>query len=145
MAAARVATLAGAGAAFSFWAVLVFVHPSKPVEHAVVTVYQWSALVAAFGFARTHLNRDSALRSRLKEAVFPVYLLHQTIIIVASQLLHSLRLPPAIEGAMLVFAAFACSYAGYELVRHISALRPWFGLKTVNCQKVRNGCRSAQS
>ena len=131
--------------AFSFWAVLVFVHPSKPVEHALVAVYQWSALVAAFGFAKTHLNRDSPLRSRLTEAVFPVYLLHQTIIIVGSQLLLSLRLPPAIEGPILVLAAFAFSYAGYELVRHVNALRPWLGLKTVNCQKVRNGCRRAQS
>ena len=132
-------------AAFFFWAVLVLVHPSKLAEHLVVAVYQWSALVAAFGFARTHLNRDSPLRARLTEAVFPVYILHQTIIIVGSQFLISLRLPPVIEGPLLVLAAFAFSYAGYEVVRHLSALRPWFGLKTINRQEVRNGYRSARS
>ncbi len=114
--------------AVCFWAVLVFVRPAKPAEHGVVAIYQWAALVAAFGFARAHLNHDSPLRQRLTQAVFPVYLLHQTVIIVASQWLLPARLAPAIEGPMLVFAAFAVSYAGYAVVRRISMLRPWFGL-----------------
>jgi glucans biosynthesis protein C len=118
--------------AVTFWAVLVFIRPAKPLEHAVVAVYQWSALVAAFGFAKTYLNRDSRFRSRLTEAVFPVYILHQTIIIVGSQFLLPLRLRPAVEGPILILATFALSYAGYELVRRFALLRPWFGLKATN-------------
>ncbi len=117
--------------AVGFWAVLVFFRPAKPAEHVVVAIYQWGALVAAFGFARVHLNHDSLLRQRLTEAVFPVYLLHQTVIIVASQWLLPASLVPAIEGPVLVFAAFAVSYAGYAMVGRISILRPWFGLKAV--------------
>lgn len=117
--------------AVCFWAVLVFIRPTKPYAHAVIAIYQWSALVTAFGFAKIHLNRDSWIRSHLSEAVFPVYLLHQTIIIVASQVLLPLRLRPAIEGPVLIICTFALSYSGYELIKRIRLLRPWFGLKTI--------------
>lgn len=118
--------------ALVFWAVLVFIRPAKPLEHGVVAIYQWSALVAAFGFSAAYLNRDSPLRSRLTEAVFPVYILHQTVIIVGSQLLLPMRLSPAVEAPILILLTFVLGYAGYELVRRINFLRPWFGLKAVN-------------
>jgi surface polysaccharide O-acyltransferase-like enzyme len=108
---------------------LVFIRPAKPFAHAVIAIYQWSALVCAFGFAKIHLNRDSWARTHLSEAVFPVYLIHQTIIIVMSQALLPLRLLPAIEGPILIICTFALSYTGYELIRRIRFLRPWFGLK----------------
>ncbi len=115
--------------AICFWAALVFIRPAKPYAHAVIAIYQWSALVAAFGFAKTHLDRDSWLRAHLSDAVFPVYLLHQTIIIVMSQVLLPWRLIPAIEGPILIICSFVLSYAGYEQIRRIRFLRPWFGLK----------------
>ena len=43
----------------------------------------WLAIVAVLGFARRHLNRDNAARRYLTTAVFPVYILHQTVIVVA--------------------------------------------------------------
>jgi glucans biosynthesis protein C len=102
------------------------------LEHAVVAIYQWSALVAAFGFAKTLLNRDGPLRVRLTQAVFPVYILHQTVMIVASQFLLAFALNPAVEAPLLIFITFAFSYTGYLLVRRLNWLRPWFGLKRVN-------------
>lgn len=116
--------------AVAFWAVLVFVRPAKPIEHLVIATYQWSALVAAFGFAKAHLNRDSHLRHRLTEAVFPVYILHQTIIIVASQALLPLQLLPGVEGPLLILITFVLSYAGYLGASRFNFLRPWLGLKS---------------
>ena len=118
--------------AVAFWAVLVFVRPAKPFEHAVVAIYQWSALVAAFGFAITHLNRDWPLRQLLTEAVFPVYILHQTVIVVGSQFLLPLQLKPAVEGPLIIALTFVLSYAGYVFIRQFGFLRPWFGLKPIN-------------
>jgi glucans biosynthesis protein C len=115
--------------ALAFWAVLVFVRPAKPFEHAVVAIYQWSALVAAFGFAITHLNRDWPIRQRLTEAMFPVYILHQTVIVVGSQFLLPLQLKPAVEGPLIVVLTFVLSYTGYLFIRRFGILRPWFGLK----------------
>jgi glucans biosynthesis protein C len=118
--------------AITFWALLVFVRPTKPTEHVVVAIFQWCALLAAVGFAKFHLNKDSPIRSKISEAVFPVYILHQTIIIVGSQLLLPFRLQPAIEGPLLILITFTLSYAGYEFVRRSSWLRPWFGLRAIH-------------
>lgn len=122
--------------AATFWSVLVVIRPAKPLEHIVVAIYQWSALVAAFGFSKTYLNRDSPLRSRLTEAVFPIYILHQTIIVVGSRLLLPLHLQPAVEGPVIIIATFLLSYAGYEIVRRVAVLRPWFGLKAANNERL---------
>jgi hypothetical protein len=111
------------------WAVLVGVRPGKSWEHAVIASLQWCALTAAFGFARQRLNRDHPWRRELTEAVFPVYLFHQTIIITLSQWLLPLHWRPALEGPVLVLATLVLSYAGYRLVRPWRWLRPWFGLR----------------
>jgi glucans biosynthesis protein C len=118
-------------AALSCWAVLVSLRPSLPLAHLVIATMQWGALVAAFGFAQQLLNRDHPLRQRLTEAVFPVYIFHQTVIIVASQCMLPWRWAPAAEGPVLVVVTLLLSYAGYELVRRTRYLRPWFGLRPV--------------
>jgi glucans biosynthesis protein C len=91
---------------------------------------QWGALVAAFGFAQRLLNVDHPLRQRLTEAVFPVYIFHQTVIIVASQAMLPWQWTPSIEGPALVLVTLVLSYAGYAAVRRVRFLRPWFGLRS---------------
>lgn len=118
------------GAALVCWASLVVVRSSRPLEHLVIAIFVWCALVAAFGFAKKQLDFDHPWRLPLVEAVFPVYILHQTLIILASQLLLPLRWPPALEAPVIIVATFTLSYAGYLLVRRRAALRPWFGLRT---------------
>ena len=89
---------------------------------------QWAAIVAAIGFARRHLDRDHAWRRTLTEAVFPIYILHQTLIVLAAMALRPLQLSLAVEGPLLVAITFAGSWAGYLLVRRVGWLRPWLGL-----------------
>lgn len=113
----------------TFWAVLVSLLQTGPFEHAVVAVFQWSALMAALGFARQHLNHDRPYRAELTESVFPVYILHQTVLIVASQWLLPLQWRPVVEGPVLVLVTFAVSYLGYRCIRRNSLLRPWFGMR----------------
>ena len=68
-------------------------------------------------------------RQRLTEAVFPVYILHQTLIIVLAHALRPLAWVPAIEGPLLVLLTFALAWLGFELVRRVPWLRPAFGFK----------------
>ncbi|UZG43384.1 acyltransferase family protein [Caldimonas thermodepolymerans] len=89
---------------------------------------QWCGIAAAIGFARVHWDRDHAWRRYLCDAVFPVYLLHQTLIVLLTQALAPLAWPPLAEGPVLVVLTLALSFAGYEGVRRVALLRPWFGL-----------------
>ncbi|MBI3154791.1 MAG: acyltransferase family protein [Burkholderiales bacterium] len=124
-------------AALAAWALLV--SGSLPAAGAealadaaralAFSVVQWCGIVAALGFARRHLGRDGPARRYLTDAVFPVYILHQTITIVLARALAPAQLAPPLEGALLVAATFAASLAGYECVRRIRWARPLFGLK----------------
>jgi len=89
---------------------------------------QWSAIVAAVGFARVHLNRDHRWRATLAESVFPVYIAHQTLIILFAMVLKPLRWAPAIEGPLLAGLTLAASFGVYLAVRRVTWLRTAFGL-----------------
>jgi peptidoglycan/LPS O-acetylase OafA/YrhL len=130
MQARRIALVVGLAA----WALLVFVPlsawgPALVARPLVYSVLQWCGIVAAVGFARRHLNRDHALRRYLTDAVFPVYILHQTVTIVLARVPSRIEIDPVLEGGLLVIATFVLSFAGYECVRRVRWLRPLFGLK----------------
>jgi glucans biosynthesis protein C len=98
-----------------------------PVRVAFAAM-QWSAIVAAVGFARVHLNRDHRWRATLAESVFPVYIAHQTLIILFAMALKPLRWMPAIEGPLLAALTLSASFAVYLMARRVPALRTVFGL-----------------
>jgi hypothetical protein len=116
-------------------AILGMYEPAPTIPDAVYitarVVYgieQWSAIVAILGFARRHLVHDSAARRYLTTAIFPVYILHQTVIVICAHSLKPANLNPAVEGILLVGVTAAASFMGYEVIRRIRWLRPLFGL-----------------
>jgi hypothetical protein len=100
-----------------------------PMRVAFATA-QWCGIVAAFGFARRHLDFDHRWRAPLTEAVFPLYLVHQTIIIVAAVSLRPLVLPAGLEAAVIVALTFGGGWAVWRLAQRVGWLRPWIGLST---------------
>jgi len=110
------------------WGLLIATPPGAAWRVLPWSVMQWCAIVAALGYARCHLQQDNAWRARLSEAVFPVYVLHQTVTVIGVAMLARWPLPVAAEAAILVIATFGLSWLGYEGVRRVGVLRPWFGL-----------------
>ena len=65
----------------------------------------------------------------LTEAVFPFYIVHQTLIVVAAHTLAPRGWPQGLEAlAVLAITAAGCT-ATYLLARRVAWLRPWFGLQ----------------
>jgi len=100
----------------------------RMVMRLVYAIDQWTAIVAVLGYGALHLNRDGPLLRTLTEAVFPFYILHQTIIVVAGHHLKSLGLPAPAEGIVLIAITVGGCWLGYDLVRRVGVLRPLFGL-----------------
>jgi hypothetical protein len=98
---------------------------SRPV---VFGIDQWAAIAAVLGFARCYLNYDNAARRYLTTAIFPIYILHQTIIVVVAHALKPVNLPPAVEGPLLILLTATGCLVGYEIIRRSALLRPLFGL-----------------
>ncbi len=94
----------------------------------VYSALQWLPIAAILGFAHRHLNHDSAARRYLTASVFPVYILHQTVIVVCAHSLKPSHLQPGVEGMLLVLVTGAACFLGYEVIRRVRLLRPLFGL-----------------
>jgi hypothetical protein len=89
----------------------------------------WSAIVALVGLAEVHWNRDSKWRPMLAEAVFPFYIIHQTVIIVVGYWLLNTPTTGLERFLILVAATVAGCWGFYLIGRKIEPLRPLIGLK----------------
>lgn len=101
----------------------------KLLQRTAWGLNQWAGIVAILGFARRLAPGDSPALRYLTQAVFPVYILHQTVIIIASQYLKPFAIPPLLEGPLLIVLTFAACFGAYEVIRRVGWLRPLFGLK----------------
>lgn len=101
----------------------------RTIMRGVRELQAWTAIVAAVGFARRHLrNADGPMRQRLTEAVFPFYLVHQTIIVVAAYHLNKANLPLIVEAPLLIATTIAGCWAFFEVGRRLPFGRVFFGL-----------------
>jgi glucan biosynthesis protein C len=133
------------GLAVASWALLVLELlparnaglPAGLLRPILYSTQQWCAIVAVLGFARRHLTQDGPARRYLTDAVFPIYLLHQTFTILLARALAPAQLAPGVEAMLLVFGTFALCFASYECVRRVRWLRPSFGLKTFSLPRER--------
>ncbi len=125
--------LAMAGAALLVF-VLVRAHatsagPIMMAARLAGDVYLWSAILAILGFANRHLDRSWTWLPWARESVYPWYVLHQTLIIVALVLLAPLGLGPVAEPILvLTLTVSGCWLLGDGLIRRTGWLRPLFGL-----------------
>jgi glucan biosynthesis protein C len=124
--------LAGWAGLIAYFTRFADVDPPEGLRMAMRMVWaldQWCAIVAVLGFAHHWRPGDSRALRYLVPAVFPVYILHQTVIVGVAHHLKPLAIPPLIEGPLLVAVTFAACFAGYEAIRRVRWLRPLFGLK----------------
>jgi peptidoglycan/LPS O-acetylase OafA/YrhL len=98
------------------------------VLRTVYALFAWCAIVAACAFAQRHLGQDGPARRYLTEAVFPVYIAHQTLIVVVAHALKPLHIAPGLEAVLLVVVTISASFGLFEVVRRVPLLRPVFGL-----------------
>lgn len=94
--------------------------------HAVVRIIHcWSVLYTLLGFSQVFLNKDSAVLRYLSAAIFPYYVLHQTLIIVVGIALSSLGYSLFIEsGLLLVLTFLGCAIFYHLLIRRMG----WWGV-----------------
>lgn len=98
-------------------------------KHTVYELDAWCAIVAAIGWAHRYLRgADGPVRRLLTQAIFPFYLIHQTIIVVAGHYLDKMRVPLAVEAPMLIAITALGCWLFFDWGRRLSLLRIWIGL-----------------
>jgi hypothetical protein len=129
---ARWPALAVALASYAAWATYAWVYrgdalPAEPLRIAMRGVYaadQAAFIAAVLGFGALHLNRGGPLLRYLTVGVFPFYIVHQTLIVVAGHHLARLGLPQGLEAGLLIAITAAGCLLAYEIARRIG----WLGI-----------------
>lgn len=99
-------------------------------EAFLKVVNLWSWVLALFGFSAKHLNKKSKLLSYSNQAVYPFYILHQTVIMVIAHYLVNLEWSLGIKASIMVIGTFGISWFIYEFfIRKWNYVRSLFGLK----------------
>lgn len=101
----------------------------KLVSICAHALYAWTALLALLGWGVRLLNRPWPGLRYASEAVYPWYILHQSLIVLAAYWLIPLDLGPLWEPLLVLALTVAgCLLIHELLIRRIRWLRPLFGL-----------------
>ena len=129
--AVRWPALALAVASWAAWGSYVWIYENAIAPEAlrltmrvVYAVDQWAFIVAILGFGGRWLNRGGPVLRYLTIGVFPFYMIHQTVTVVAGHHLAAQGLPLAAEAGLLIAVTFAGCFLAYEVARRIG----WLGL-----------------
>lgn len=101
----------------------------RALVRVVQTVYWWTALLSLLAWGFHALNRPWPGLAYASEAVYPWYILHQSLIVLAAYWLIPFGLGPVREPLLVLAITVAGCALLYELaIRRTPWLRPLFGL-----------------
>jgi glucan biosynthesis protein C len=89
----------------------------------------WLIIVGLLGCGKRYLDRTSPKLRYLAEASYPVYILHQTVIVVAAFYIVGLSAAQPLQWLTLLVFSVVTTYALYEVVRRFSVSRALFGMR----------------
>ena len=86
-------------------------------------------LCAILGYGRTYLDRPFAWLPWANEAVYPWYVLHQSLIVAIAFVLVPMHVGPIVEPALVLIGTVAGCALLHAVIRRVPVLRPMFGVK----------------
>jgi peptidoglycan/LPS O-acetylase OafA/YrhL len=100
-------------------------------DHVLANLFTWFTLLAFLGYGRRHLSFGNSLLSWARDASYPVYILHQTVIIVIAYTVIQQPWRPWTKYWVVLGATLVTCVLLYEfLLRRFAVLRIAFGIKT---------------
>ena len=100
------------------------------VSNSVQAINGWAWILVMTGYAAAHLNKPSRILSYANEAVYPFYILHQTVMIVLCYYLKDVEMCFFTKFSVMVIGTFGISWLIYEFgIRRYAWIRPLFGMK----------------
>lgn len=92
--------------------------------------YAWIMIATLLGLGQRYLNRPSRALTYMTEAIFPWYILHQTLTVMLGFWLTRQGLPVGMEAILVIGGTFiGCALLHELVIRRVGFLRPVFGLK----------------
>lgn len=117
-----------------------YMHPSysfKHIELSVVSMliaYSW--ILFFLGFFAKHMNFKHSILVPANISILPIYVLHQSLIIVFGYYIVGLELGTFTKFMIIVFTAIPAAILLYKIIQTNTILRFLFGLKKKSSKKV---------
>jgi peptidoglycan/LPS O-acetylase OafA/YrhL len=100
-------------------------------DNVLANLFTWFVLLAFLGYGRQHLSFGNRLLSWARDASYPIYILHQTVIIVIAYSVIQQPWQPWTKYWVVLGATLVTCVVLYEfLLRRFAVLRIAFGIKT---------------
>lgn len=94
-----------------------------------VNVVGWLGVLSFLIIGKEYLNKKTNITDYLSKASFPVYILHQTILVILGYYV-LLSIDNIVMQVLIIMAgSFLLTFICYEVIRHIPYLRKLFGMK----------------
>ncbi len=94
------------------------------IGNAIYSADQVIWVLAILGLSYRFLNKKSKLLSYFSEAVYPYYILHQTLIIIFAYELSRFRLGGVLEPLLIITLTLVGCALLFELIKRVTILRP---------------------
>lgn len=88
----------------------------------------WTGVLALMGTGRHLLNRTSTFAAYMGAAAYPVYIIHQAVLVAIAYYVLMFAIPPALQYLAIVIFSFLLTFACYEILRRIPGVRALFGI-----------------
>jgi glucan biosynthesis protein C len=117
------------GGLFALFETGVVEHDS-PADSLFANVFTWTSLLAFLGYGRRYLSFSNGLLAWSREASYPVYILHQTVILVIAFFVIGQPWTAVSKYWLVLAGTLAACVVIYEFVlRRVAVLRPLFGIR----------------
>ncbi len=96
-----------------------------------VNFVAWTGTLFMLTFGKKFLNKDSGFTRYFNAASFPIYILHQSILLAIAYYAVKAVDNLFIQAAIIMLGSFALSVVCYEIIKHIPILRNMFGIRKI--------------
>jgi glucans biosynthesis protein C len=103
--------------------------PHRLAWELISSYFSMAMILALVGWSRALLNRDSAALRWATDAVYPFYIVHQTITVLLGYWWLGWDVPVAVKYPALAAGTFLGSWACFAVVRRTKVTRVLFGMK----------------
>ncbi len=95
---------------------------------ALYVLTGWTGVLALLGTGRGLFDRKNPFADYMGTASYPVYILHQAILVAIAYYVVMLAIPQALQFAAIVIFSILLTFACYEVFRRIPGVRALFGI-----------------
>ncbi|MDO9326389.1 MAG: acyltransferase family protein [Methanoregula sp.] len=95
---------------------------------ALFVLTGWIGVLAFMGAGRHLSDFTNNFAAYMGAASYPVYIIHQAVLVAIAYYVLMLAIPPALQFAVIVIFSFLLTFVCYEILRRIPGVRGLFGI-----------------